>query len=162
VRAVDASRPAARLRSTLPRTLDSIWERHVAAGSPCTPEEAIDFFDAAHDDRGWLVAKLRERPALTEEQARVFAPIVAAQSTPWPIYSVLQKLADAADHLLRGHGCDRHGYEEVEAARDAAREILAATGIESGRFTARFAVDDHQRREVACKAQGRPVVQCVV
>jgi hypothetical protein len=44
---------------------------------------------------------------------------------PWPLFSVLKKLADAADHLLNEHSCDAHGYEEVGAARDSARRIIA-------------------------------------
>jgi len=43
---------------------------------------------------------------------------------PWSLTSVLKRLADAADHLLDAHDCDAHGYEEVGAARDAARDIL--------------------------------------
>ncbi len=46
--------------------------------------------------------------------------------TPWPVTDILTKLADAADHLLREHGCDAHGWEGVHAARDAARQRLAA------------------------------------
>lgn len=49
-----------------------------------------------------------------------------ALATPWPVQDVLAKLADAADHLLNYHDCDRHGYEGVVAARDAARTIVAA------------------------------------
>jgi hypothetical protein len=46
--------------------------------------------------------------------------------TPWPLHEVLTKLADAADHLLLGHDCDRHGWELVGSARDAARCITSA------------------------------------
>lgn len=35
------------------------------------------------------------------------------------------RLADAADHLLDAHACDGHGHEEIAAARDAARKMLA-------------------------------------
>jgi hypothetical protein len=45
---------------------------------------------------------------------------------PYPVTSVLTKLADAADHLLNDHSCDSHGYELVGSARDHAREIVAA------------------------------------
>lgn len=44
---------------------------------------------------------------------------------PWPLRDVLAKLADAADHYGTAHDCDHHGYEEVLAARDAARAFLA-------------------------------------
>lgn len=43
---------------------------------------------------------------------------------PWPLISVLRRLADAADHLNSAHDCDMHGYEEVREAAAAAREIL--------------------------------------
>lgn len=44
---------------------------------------------------------------------------------PWSVPGLVAKLADAADHLLRDHDCDSHGWEEVGAARDAARTWLA-------------------------------------
>lgn len=50
---------------------------------------------------------------------------VLAIAEPWPTKDVLARLADAADHLLRDHGCDAHGYEGVNAARDQARSIAA-------------------------------------
>lgn len=46
---------------------------------------------------------------------------------PWALYRIVERLADAADHLLRDHDCDAHGYEAVNAARDAAREWLTHT-----------------------------------
>lgn len=68
---------------------------------------------------------------LLEEQGRLRQERDAARihalrlETPWPLHSVLVKLADAADHLLGSHSCDAHGYEGVMQARDAAREIAA-------------------------------------
>jgi hypothetical protein len=50
---------------------------------------------------------------------------ILAIAQPWPTKDVLARLADAADHLLRDHGCDAHGYEGVGAARDQARAIAA-------------------------------------
>ncbi len=50
---------------------------------------------------------------------------ILALAEPWPTKDVLARLADAADHLLRDHGCDAHGYEGVNAARDQARAIAA-------------------------------------
>jgi len=44
--------------------------------------------------------------------------------TSWPLRDVLRRLADGADHLLKDHSCDAHGYEELGSARDAARSIL--------------------------------------
>ncbi len=49
--------------------------------------------------------------------------------TSYPVHEVLRLLADAADHLLKAHDCDAHGWEVVGGARDAAREILKRLGI---------------------------------
>lgn len=46
--------------------------------------------------------------------------------TSWPLADVLTRLADAADHLLRDHDCDRQGWEGVTVARDKAREYAKA------------------------------------
>jgi hypothetical protein len=43
---------------------------------------------------------------------------------PWSLTDVLTRLADAADHLLRDHNCDTHGWECIGLARDRAREIV--------------------------------------
>lgn len=45
-------------------------------------------------------------------------------STPWPLAEVLTKLCDAADHLLKDHDCDAHGWELVGSARAAGRAIV--------------------------------------
>lgn len=45
---------------------------------------------------------------------------------PWPVPSILARLADATDHLLNAHDCDHLGYEAWCAARDAARHTLRA------------------------------------
>lgn len=47
-------------------------------------------------------------------------------SEPWSLLSILETLAEAADHLLTVHDCDRHGWEGVSHARDAARSVVAA------------------------------------
>lgn len=49
---------------------------------------------------------------------------------PWPVLSCLSRLADAAGHLLYGHDCDAHGWEEVRGAMLAARKHVAR--IEAG------------------------------
>lgn len=49
---------------------------------------------------------------------------VVLRSHAWPLRDVLTRLADAADHLLIGHDCDLHGWEEVGTARDRARELV--------------------------------------
>jgi|SRR5208283_615451 len=50
--------------------------------------------------------------------------LYAALGEPWPLYDVLTRLADAADHLLRDHDCDTHGHEGIKEASEAARRIL--------------------------------------
>ncbi len=52
---------------------------------------------------------------------------------PWSVPDTLAKLADAADHLLKDHDCDAHGYEGVAAARDAARRMAARLATPAGR-----------------------------
>jgi hypothetical protein len=49
-----------------------------------------------------------------------------AADTPWPLPAILSRLADGADHLLADHCCDLHGYEDLMAARDAARRLIAS------------------------------------
>lgn len=51
---------------------------------------------------------------------------ILALGEPWPTADVLARLADGADHLLRDHGCDKHGYEGLGIARDRGR-VIAAT-----------------------------------
>lgn len=46
--------------------------------------------------------------------------------TPWPLRDVLERLADAAEHLLDDHGCDTHGHEGVRFACLAAGRIITA------------------------------------
>jgi hypothetical protein len=61
-------------------------------------------------------------PKYDELRARLYS--IEGNDSPWPLKEVLQRLADAADHLLGEHSCDAHGYEGVGYARDAARRIL--------------------------------------
>lgn len=51
---------------------------------------------------------------------------VLGMHEPWPLADVLNKLADGVTHLLRVHGCDAHGHEEYQRARDRALELRAA------------------------------------
>lgn len=50
----------------------------------------------------------------------------------WPIRDVLNRLAEAATHLLSDHDCDAHGYEGLQHAVVAAREH--ASLIDSGSY----------------------------
>lgn len=43
----------------------------------------------------------------------------------WPPRDVVQTLADAADHLMKDHDCDQHGWERVGFAVKVARAFLA-------------------------------------
>ena len=47
---------------------------------------------------------------------------------PYPLHSVLEHLANAADRLFDRHDYDGHGWEVVDTARKSARKILAALG----------------------------------
>jgi hypothetical protein len=47
-------------------------------------------------------------------------------STPWSITDVLERLAAAAEHTMRDHGCDAHGWEEVNGCIPRARAYAAA------------------------------------
>ena len=58
--------------------------------------------------------------------------LASGNDTAWPLRSVLNVLANAADHLLRDHNCDEHGWEMTSAARDAARALLAAAPSPEG------------------------------
>jgi len=73
---------------------------------------------------------------LTVEQLEHFArrvrDEVLGRDLPWTVQQCLSWLADSADHLLRDHNCDRHGYESIGAARDAAMEHLTRLGLDDG------------------------------
>lgn len=49
---------------------------------------------------------------------------VLALEQPWTLKDILLKLTDATDHLLMDHGCDAHGYEEVNGAQREAKKLL--------------------------------------
>jgi hypothetical protein len=71
--------------------------------------------------------ELGERAARAEsarDLAFVRLTLAEHADRPWPVVRIVERLADAADHLMRDHDCDAHGYESVCAARDAAREWL--------------------------------------
>ena len=44
--------------------------------------------------------------------------------TAFPLRDVLQRLAEAIDHLLDGHNCDCHGHEGIRYAQQAAQAAL--------------------------------------
>ncbi|WP_237133761.1 hypothetical protein [Pseudohongiella sp. O18] len=45
--------------------------------------------------------------------------------TPWPLHDVLIALAEATQHLLDDHNCDRHGHEVWRLCEKRATEIVA-------------------------------------
>jgi len=100
------------------------------------PEDAA--FDATaglspeeREDRGWEQAVNQMHESLAGMPPRQRLKVLAMTpelrgDRPWPLLEILRKLADSSDHLLRDHGCDRHGHEEVRAAVRSARGIIAA------------------------------------
>jgi hypothetical protein len=73
--------------------------------------------------------ELGAKAARAENEAtllRVELLVETQNDQPWPVAQIVERLADAADHLMRDHDCDAHGYESVCAARDAGRAWLAA------------------------------------
>lgn len=60
-----------------------------------------------------------ENELLLAENERLRKVLVG--DTPFPLLICLEELADAADHLLDDHQCDKHGYELVAAAKTEAR-----------------------------------------
>lgn len=119
---------------------------HAAASAVQTRARAlpVSMTEIVHaeewDDLDRVLAALATSAA--EYDARVRAPVEAERDTlaaalaevmtprgiydAWSLNRVLRRLADAADHLLNDHSCDRHGYEGVVCARDAARDHAAA------------------------------------
>ena len=63
--------------------------------------------------------------AIAEQEKQALRQELLALGTPYPVHSMLAKLADAADILLREKDYDGHGHEEIGCARDAARAYLA-------------------------------------
>jgi len=75
--------------------------------------------------------------------------------TAWPLRSVLNVLANAADHLLGAHGCDDHGHEETREAVTAARRFLAPAAPPVGDLPAAAPAPPAKRtcnRHVDCDA----------
>lgn len=72
---------------------------------------------------GHILVDLAEVCDELEQRRR--EPLILGGDTPWPLDDVLERLADAAEHLLDAHSCDAHGYEKVQHAAKAAREYVA-------------------------------------
>lgn len=135
----DAARAQlAALRGALDRLLHATWVVLCEYGTAGVPM-LVRMATAADSARPVLADT---EVAAREHDARARAPVEAERDTlaaalaevmtprgiydAWSLNRVLRRLADAADHLLNDHSCDRHGYEGVVCARDAARDHAAA------------------------------------
>lgn len=139
VRERDAARAQlAALRGALDRLLHATWVvlcEYGTAGVPMLVRMATAA-DSARPVLADTEVAAREHDARArapvEAERDQFAAALAEVMTPrgiydaWSLNRVLRRLADAADHLLNDHSCDRHGYEGVVCARDAARDHAAA------------------------------------
>lgn len=88
-------------------------------------EEIAGYLEAAMEEEDHATIRLAVRDVIN---ARDLSATTAAQKDSeraWPTRDTLNRLADAADHLLHHHNCDCDGYEEIMAARDSARELVA-------------------------------------
>lgn len=54
---------------------------------------------------------------------------------PWALEDVLERLADAADHLHHDHSCDTHGWETARAAATEARRMAKLLRESGSRLT---------------------------
>jgi hypothetical protein len=52
---------------------------------------------------------------------------VLPEDSAWPVKDVLTKLVEAAEILLHRYDYDGHGYEEILAAVNAAKQIAEAS-----------------------------------
>lgn len=93
------------------------------------------------------VALLAERDEARAERDKLLT--ILGFDGPYAVLDVLQILADAADHLLSSHSCDRHGWETVDAAADSARRIIES--VNEARADAPPPADPAL---LACKAHG--------
>lgn len=59
------------------------------------------------------------------ERLREALRSVLAFDQPWNLPDVLDRLANAADHLLTDHGCDTHGWEMARGCANRARKLSA-------------------------------------
>lgn len=61
-----------------------------------------------------------KRADAAESESAALRKVLHADAA-WPLADVLVRLANAADHLLGGHDCDGHGWEEVDGCAKRAR-----------------------------------------
>lgn len=63
-------------------------------------------------------------PVVDYQRLHELVDKLLALDQPWSLLDVLGKLVNATDHLLHDHDCDHHGYEAIDAAKEAARRHL--------------------------------------
>lgn len=80
---------------------------------------------AAKAEVARLLAALDAERARTREVAERVALDALGLDVPYPVLSCLEQLAEAAEHLLGDHGCDKLGHEGVKDCAKAAREHVA-------------------------------------
>jgi NTP pyrophosphatase (non-canonical NTP hydrolase) len=113
------------------RTRTTEWDRRRAVEFHFRPGDVTDAVEAwmrdglNHDAVDRVVLELADFLADTRQQER---DRVLHMGEPYSVPEVLGQLADAADHLLKGHDCDAHGWEGVGLARDAARRQVREMG----------------------------------
>jgi hypothetical protein len=95
-------------------------------------EEVGEANQAAIATFGHLDEAYRDLTAAREQIAALQARVKelerqAGYGTSWPAIDVMAKLADAADILLDRKSYDGHGWEEIAAAREAARAYSTPT-----------------------------------
>lgn len=73
---------------------------------------------------GWTAA-LATRAGGGEGERVTTAEASLGMTTPWPLRDVLARLADFAHDRLVNHDYDGNGWEELQRAKDEAREMLA-------------------------------------
>lgn len=64
---------------------------------------------------------------MTEQAWKTVEAMESAMATadPWPTKDVISKLIEAAELLLHRHDYDGHGYEEIAAAVERAKQIIS-------------------------------------
>jgi len=70
---------------------------------------------------GYADALRVERQRMQKVLAELFG-----MSTAWPVTDVLDKLADATQHLMNDHNCDHHGWELANGGIERARAYAAS------------------------------------
>lgn len=73
-----------------------------------------------------VVRAIEEAIAQERGEADRRMAVLHGVAEPWPLADVLDQLVKAAEHLIHGHDCDRHGWELTEGAMLRAEAYAAA------------------------------------